>query len=335
MDAGVDDFQMTNSNEIIADNNVEPSPSPSPPPPSPLPQRLSPESIGGLSVVSPSEAASQTRLKMLVYGEMGSGKSHLLGTAALVPELCPMLVIDIEGGAQPLRLFDPTGDRISVVRITSWRDLQKIYDDLWKGGHGYKTVALDSLSETQKSNMAAVLGMGAGAKVEFDALGSLPQFQDWYRNTESMRRAVRAFRDLSDMNIIFTALAKDEAHPRREGVFIKKPAFTKQFAGEVGAFFDAVFYLYSNEVGGVARRFIQTDKTDRIVAKCRQAGVPQIIEDPTMSLIYDMLVRNPPVVEMDETGRLKLPEGSGHGHGHGRSGAKVSGGTLRRMKKPN
>lgn len=264
--------------EIVEDEGESPS--------NDRPARLSMTTIGGLQIRRPQE--SLPHLNLMIYGDSGAGKTLLSGTAAFVPELTPVLFVDVEGGTLTLSHFEDTAD-IDVVRVTEWNSMQKVYDQLYGGKHPYKTVVIDSLTEMQKLAMASQLGYGKS----IDPGGSIPEFKDWGINTEQMRRLVRAFRDLP-MNTIFTALSMDVPMPRNPAIEIKKPMFTKKLANEIPAFFDILFYLYVKERKDQANlRLVQTDKSDRVVAKCRVQGVPPIIENPTMDSLYDMLIRNP------------------------------------------
>lgn len=260
--------------------------------------RLSLTSIGGLKIRKPQDALPY--LNAMIYGDSGSGKTLLSASAAFVPELAPVLFIDVEGGTHTISHFEDTS-AIDIVpdpeseRTLRWTDIQKIYDELYNGRHPYKTVVIDSLTEMQKLAMSHVLGNTG--KMNFDAEGNLPQFKDWHINTEQMRRMVRAFRDLP-MNTIFTALADEKADPRTANSenprMIKNPSFTKKLAIEIPAFFDMVFYLYSKARGSQNIRYIQTDKDNSVVAKCRIPNIPLTIENPDMERLYDMLIRNPP-----------------------------------------
>jgi hypothetical protein len=279
------------------------------------PSRLSLSSIGGLRIRKPSDRLPY--LNLMVYGDSGAGKTLLAGGSAFVEELSPVLFIDVEGGTHTLSHFADTAD-IDIIpdpdseRTLRWDDIQKIYNELYTGRHPYKTVVIDSLTEMQKLAMNTVLG--SGTKMQIDAIGNLPEFKDWHINTEQMRRMVRAFRDLP-VNTIFTALADDVADPRTAKSdnprFLKRPSFTKKLAQEIPAFFDLVFYLYSKARGQQNLRYIQTDKDNNVVAKCRVYGVPLIIENPDMEKLYDMLVRNPAKpgdasrVEVQESGGMK------------------------------
>jgi hypothetical protein len=226
---------------------------------------------------------------MLVYGGSGVGKTLLTGTAAHVPEMSPMLVIDAEEGSMTLNALSDVADKIDVVPMRDWRKMQSVYNDLYSGRLPYKTVTVDSGTEVQQLAMNDVLG--ADGKV-LDT-GITPEFKDWYKNTEQIRRMIRAFRDLP-MHTIITALEMDSLDPRTK-VTMKRPAFSNKLSQQIPAFFDTVLYMYTKEVKGDAPnlRLCLTDKTDRVVAKCRAQGVPQVIENPTMPVLYDYLIRKP------------------------------------------
>jgi hypothetical protein len=250
-----------------------------------IPNKLSLSSIGGLQLKQP--AVGNALVNLLIYGGSGVGKTLLAGTSAMVEEMSPILVVDAEEGELTLGALDSVSDKIDIVSLTEWKKLQNVYNDLYDGKHPYKTVILDSGTEIQQLAMNDVLGT-TGRILD---VGITPEFKDWYKNTEQIRRMIRAFRDLP-MNTIVTALEMDAQDPRTK-VMMKRPAFSNKLSAQVPAFFDAVFYLYVKEVKGDAPnlRLILTDKTDRVVAKCRVQGVPLVLENPNMPMIYDYLVR--------------------------------------------
>lgn len=251
------------------------------------PTKLSASTIGGLQVRRPATEAQH--LNMMIYGGSGVGKTLLTGTCAQVEEMSPMLVIDAEEGSMTLNALHEVADRIDVVPMRDWRKMQSVYNDLYAGRHKYKTVTIDSGTEVQQLAMNDVLG--ADGKV-LDT-GITPEFKDWYKNTEQIRRMIRAFRDLP-MHTIITALEMDYQDPRTKAM-MKRPAFSNKLSQQIPAFFDVVFYMYVKEVSGDKPnlRLCLTDKTDRVVAKCRTQGVPTLIENPTMPVIYDYLIRKP------------------------------------------
>lgn len=148
-----------------------------------VPARLAIGKIGGLNVRSPQD--NLPHLNLMIYGDSGVGKTLLAGTAAFVPELTPMLFVDVEGGTLTLSHFDDTAN-IDVVRVTKWQDMQKLYDDLYKGNHPYKTIVIDSLTEMQKLAMNSQLGAGTA----LDPGGNMPEFKDWHINAQPLDEPV-------------------------------------------------------------------------------------------------------------------------------------------------
>lgn len=244
---------------------------------------LSPGSIGGLQIKS---ASSDTPyLNLMVYGGSGVGKTLFTGTAATIEEMSPMLFIDAEDGELTLSALPDA--KIDIVSLTEWKKLQQVYNDLHAGKHPYKTVAIDSGTEVQQLAMNDVLGT-TGRVLD---VGITPEFKDWYKNTEQMRRMVRAFRDLP-MNTVITALEMESEDPRTHRK-MKRPAFSNKLSAQIPAFFDAVFYMYVKEVKGDVpnERKILTDKTDAAVAKCRIQGMPLVLDNPTVPTIYKYLMK--------------------------------------------
>jgi hypothetical protein len=267
-----------------------------------IPPRLTIGSIGGLTTRQPSKRLSY--LNAMIYGESGVGKTLLGGMAAFVPEMAPLLVIDIEGGTHTLSHLDT--DQILVVpdpdeqRPLRWTDIQKIYNDLYNGRHPFKTVMVDSGTEAQALNIGHLLGYDGKVNLAAD----LPKFEEWNETTTHMRRFFRAFRDLR-MNFICTALTYESPDPRTAKAdnprMVIRPNFTQKLRSEVPAFFDTVLYMYSKINGEANTRYVQTDKDNYVSAKCRFPGIKRSIKDPTIESLYDMLIRNPGAVLLDPT----------------------------------
>lgn len=74
---------------------------------------------------------------ILVYGDFGSGKTHLAATAALVPEMLDVLYISLEGGEKTLKEIqrqmkakgvDPA--RLMVIPVTSYKQYSYVFEFL-------------------------------------------------------------------------------------------------------------------------------------------------------------------------------------------------------------
>src|SRR5258708_16502461 len=93
-----------------------------------------------MNITKPGES---THLKALIFGPYGSGKTHFLGSAQLDERTSPAIYLDFEGGEQTLAGLD-----IDMVKVRTWEDFNEVYSALAAGEGGYRTILLDSLSET-------------------------------------------------------------------------------------------------------------------------------------------------------------------------------------------
>ena len=234
--------------------------------------------IAGLPVKKVNEHAPY--FNMLVYGESGSGKTTLAGSADSVPDMRRVLLLDVEGGTLSLREAYPN---VESIRIKSWQDMQSVYNELYAGGHGYTTLIVDSLTETQKMSMDKIMRKLVEEYEERDA--DVPGVREWNINIEQTRKFVRAFRDLP-VNTIFTALVKTDKN-MRTGSIKRKPSLNGKVADEVAGFLDIVAYLYVKEVDQVNKRMLLCGQTEDTVAKDRTAKLPTVVENPTMATIWN------------------------------------------------
>lgn len=243
-------------------------------------EKLTPQMLGGLKVESVADAMPW--INALFYADSGIGKTWLAGSASAVEELSPVLLIDIEGGKLTLREEWP---KVETVRVQSWEEMQKLYDELYKG-NPYKTLLFDSLTEIQKFSMYEIMkvlakeGRSSGAPVDED----VPGMREWGKNLEQVRKMVRAFRDLP-CNTIFTALVASEKNART-GKTHMKPSLPGKLGGEVAAFVDIVGYLYMKEMDDEMKRFMLFNATEEQIAKDRSNKLPMVMEAPTMEKIH-------------------------------------------------
>ena len=246
-----------------------------------MPELLTPSNFAGLKVFKAGQRESH--LNILVYGDSGVGKTRLAGSADDVPEMRSVLVVDFEGGSETLKHTYPNCD---TVRVTSWKDMQLVYDELYAGNHKYRTIILDSLTEVQKFNMYGIMQKLVEDKGESRDV-DVPSMREWGINLEQMRKFVRAFRDLP-YNTIFTALVKVEKD-QKTGMLIKEPSLSGKLAKEVAAFLDIVVFMYMREmeVDNETRqtRLVLSQATDTCTAKDRTGKLPQVMIEPTMAEI--------------------------------------------------
>lgn len=245
---------------------------------------LTPKSLGGLQVQTVQERSPFYNI--LVYGDSGTGKTTLAGSADEVPSMRPVLFVDIEGGTESLRHSYPD---VHTVRVTTWKEMQEVYDVLYSGEHDYSTVVLDSLTEIQKFNMYTIMDTLTQKRPDLDP--DVPGMREWGKNLEQMRKFVRGFRDL-EMHTIFTALNTTDKD-QKTGLTTMKPQLSGKLANEVAAFLDIVMYYYVKQIGAGEdaefKRLLLTQKTDSQVAKDRSGRLPMVIEDPSMAKIHSLM----------------------------------------------
>lgn len=236
-------------------------------------QSLTPSNLGGLKVRKASE--SKNNPTMLIYGQAGTGKTTLAASAADVEELCPVLHLNVENGADSIA----SRTNIDIVDIDTIKELQAVFSELYnKQGAGYRTVIIDNLTEVQSQGMDDLLKSGSRYNfVDFDSATFANGV--WNRSSEQMRKLVRYFRDLP-IYTIFTAWEKDHAN---DGPAEIGPHFTKTFAQEVPGLANDIYRLSIK--GG--ERVLQTNRSDRVAAKDRTRTLPPIIKNPTMSILHD------------------------------------------------
>lgn len=242
------------------------------------PVQLTGRSIGGLPITKAGEATEF--FNFMVYGDPGVGKTRLVGSANEVPEMCPVLALDFDGGILSLKRNYPDMD---VVRLKNWNDFQKLYMALKKGDTGYRTLAVDSLTEAQKFSMQTI--MQDVVKKDSERDQDVPGLREWGKNGEQLRRLVRLFRDLP-VHTIFTAhVALQE--DKKTQIVSKTPSLSGKMARECAGFIDTVGYMYKKVVKGEIERLMLTSGTDTVIAKDRSDRLPKIVRNPTMRDIYD------------------------------------------------
>ena len=115
----------------------------------------------------------------------------------------------------------------------------------------------------------------------------VPGIREWGKNSEQIRRFVRAFRDLS-VNTIFTALSATDKD-QKTGITLSRPYLSGKLASEVAGFLDIVCYMYIRVVEGDVRRLMLTSGTDTCVAKDRSDSLPPVLEEPDMKTIHNIV----------------------------------------------
>jgi AAA domain len=170
-----------------------------------------PQVAGGLPGEDPKEKFRY--LNVLAIGPSGLGKTTFAATAIDDPRTSPVLFLNWEGGGE-LRLVEKDPTKYTLRTISKMEDLNFYYEYLAKGDHPYKSVVIDSLTETQKLGLAEFVYGKSGDKIPKKDIVSIKtaEIQHWGKSGLQMAMLLRLFRDLR-MHVIFTGLdtvVKDE-----------------------------------------------------------------------------------------------------------------------------
>jgi phage nucleotide-binding protein len=224
--------------------------------------------------IEKTSSIANRRLKVLVYGPPGAGKTRFAGTA--IKNFKP-IILSAEAGLLSLQGM---GD-FDFVQVSRWETVEEIRNELRYGKLPYDTVILDSLTEIQQICMDGILREEKRDKA---------QIQDWGSLGLRMAQTIRDLRDL-DCNLIVTALSetdKDEETSEQRTL----PMLQGRIRENVAQYFDEVFYLRSKLIKDAASGEVTTERklitggTNKITAKDR-SGRLAMYEAPDFCAIYE------------------------------------------------
>lgn len=220
------------------------------------------------------------RLKLLIYGRAGVGKTTLAST---LPG--KTLIVSAESGLLSISKFDiPVfditidDDGFSIPISKRFEKLREVlrYLETDEAIKTYDNIFIDSLTEISQNLIE---------KLQIEIPDSKDTIKMWGEYAKTMKAFVKAFRDLPYYNVIFSALEKEEQDE------FKRKFIRINVQGSIGsdlpAFFDEVFYYTSieNKEDATEGRILITQSSSRIVAKDR-SGTLNPYEEPNLSLIF-------------------------------------------------
>lgn len=188
-------------------------------------------------------APTTHKVKAVVYGASGSGKTVLGGTAP------NPIFASAEGGLLSIADKEP-----AFVEIKTLNDLKSLLAYLQKEKHDFETVVIDSISEIND-----IIKMDIERKN-----GRAMQLQDWGTLAKEIKAIFRGFRDLP-MHVLFIA---QETSEKDEDVVVKiVPSLNGKAATEIAYFMDIVGYIYIEKATG--ERKIVTLPSSKLLTKDR------------------------------------------------------------------
>ncbi len=237
-------------------------------------------------------AKKQDRLKRinaLIYGPPKLGKTHFLGTAAFDERTAPMALLDFEGGVlDVLEDMPGFGTDLIHVPVRSWDDLNEAYARVEENAEGFKSVAIDSISETHIFALLNILDEEHERREDKGENTDLIQQGDYGTALVQLRRLVRTFRDLP-LHTFYTSHSKDEI-VTGEGM-VKMPSMAGKAATEIPGLMTLIGYL-TMDGEGMRTLLLNPEEYPRHRIGVRAGWgikVPDMIQDPTVTAVLDAL----------------------------------------------
>lgn len=249
--------------------------------------------------------ADQTDVvKVLYYGEQGTGKTLDLATLGL---LGPVIFVNAEGGLKkrPLRTFGIPPENMWPEPATSYEQLEALYWNLRRDIEADKDgrpvgIVFDSLTEIiTVLTEVQVMRRTQGAQMKADQLGIVPKdidvnpfkthLDDYGVMTQQMRHLSRRFRDLP-IHVGFSALSKRDvdvtAGETGGDVVTYRPQLTPAFGNDIRGYVDIVV---ATKVAVDGKYVGITKPRFGLMGKDRFGALPTTMVNPTMERIIAVI----------------------------------------------
>jgi hypothetical protein len=236
-------------------------------------------------------SAGMEYLRLLVFGEMGVGKTRFVGTAESVEEMLPILYVNTDLGARAI-----THHTFKQVRVGNLKAMLHVVNWLKANKGVYRTIIIDSLTAFYNQLILGRLTetTGPGARTANED-PFVPSQRDYQHATFRMRNIIITLK-LQPVNLLCTAMSKqysadpnDEAAPK-----FTLPSLPGVLGEEIGQEFDVVGLLYTRVKGKDLERMMQFQPYGRKRAKARsdpEHELPPTMTDPTIPRVWNRLMK--------------------------------------------
>ena len=227
----------------------------------------------------------------LFYGKGKTGKTTLACSAAAVPELSPVAVVDFEGSTESVAgLYD-----VDVYRVTNWTQAAGVLDALINQSHDYRTVVLDPVNALQTMLKDELIRRQAQTQPNAksnNSMGDRSLLQsDWDVIWTRMRKILETYH-AAPFTTILTAHA-DTVQDDLGRTMMEPLMQGNKTKNEVTRVPSVVGYVQmSQDSEGNVFPVVRFAGSKGIIAgdRFRKLGVG--LENPTMQTIYDKIYKN-------------------------------------------
>ena len=214
-------------------------------------------------------------IKVVVYGQSGSGKTRLCSTAP------NPIILSAESGLLSLRNY-----QLPYIEINNYDTLVEVVEASLSGNelggvsmNNFDTLCLDSLSEIGETVLADL------KKKHRDPRKAYGDVQ------EEMLSLIRAYRDLPGKNVYFTSKEEDVKDGKTGFIRYRPMMPGAKLPNQIPYFFDEVFHLfvYTDPQTKEETRALRTKSDDVYVADDR-SGSLELWEPPDLTYIFNKII---------------------------------------------